>query len=1136
MSIRFCQLSLVGAILLSLFAVVPAHGREVDYEHFMEIVRKKDVAISELKTAVSSLDDLCGKDTDAKKRVPADIKKLLAGIKEPIQKANLLSVLIGAKNISRDERQLRQWIDELEEIMDEGELPLDCLYECRKAIGVCEFWMGNIMEAEKALCQCLDEAEEKENGSQVVEVLDILEFVYLRKGDRKMFDHIFKKKTAASKRLRSGGKERAEIYGNTATKCALLREWGRFDDACKRSSEADGGKELCQALLPLLLANMHALVEKNIAMDVAREEMNARMWIAQFGEDPQTARKRQLAYDSRYVRNMENNYCVSDFVRMASGGGFSLIEFNKISGKIYDYCTNVNFKAELAEEFGLQFLIELIMHEIKLGRGVPCIELRESLKSLKPAPFSIMQTMFSVDDANALLLQTKLCISQRLGDLPECSMLAQQLESSISDLTKPVALLMADYFKAKIAEVWIEQGKVREGHDLLFPAVEQNLKAQIDDYVATYYNLGHACRLSGAMGDAEFLMAKAYDWLFRRTRPSGYRNDVCFYGADVCTESAIILAAKKAEQDEIDDMIEKAIGLALKGGHPDALGRAYQEAMKNLFMNPDMSRKEKLAKVEKMKGDCLSATSNPSLLASFFYNSAKFEYGNNISAKKIVKEIEQYFHYQQLFAELTDAVSPNSHDSEMREMLLSLLGEMDDAAGLDYWNKVFEKRKTRSAEIASMRGPGDKKANEFMPLLAQVSKYEAASEILKREQAKPEGSRDQTLLAKATEIKRELERNFDEAQKTLSPENAKRLRDLLADSFIIHPDSMGQLCSVLSDDVVCLQFLPVGEKIVVYLAAKGATPFVTTVQLKEKGLTERQLSSKVVKLRSKIQNGAAGKSLDQELKSLYDVLIADVRPVMDRLKCRRVIVNSSGMLRYVPFAALYDGDKYLVERYQISNVTGLDLIRLAKAEPNRSADSVRAMVFADPDGSLPSGRKEGERVAELFKNSQLLVGDKASMANFESMIGNVNFIHLATHAVLDSGNPKNSFILFADGCQWRYCDMMGFCVENVDSIVLSACSTAVGEKSDGGEIEGMAYQLLRKSPSGSVLASFWKVDDEATEKLMGVYYNHISSAMREKGSLDRGGALHEAQLALLHNPDTASPYYWAAFSLFGDFR
>ena len=82
----------------------------------------------------------------------------------------------------------------------------------------------------------------------------------------------------------------------------------------------------------------------------------------------------------------------------------------------------------------------------------------------------------------------------------------------------------------------------------------------------------------------------------------------------------------------------------------------------------------------------------------------------------------------------------------------------------------------------------------------------------------------------------------------------------------------------------------------------------------------------------------------------------------------------------------------------------------------------------------------------------------------------------------------------------------------------------------------MVYQLLRKSPSGSVLASFWKVDDAATEKLMSVYYSHISQAMKARGLLDRGGALHEAQLALLHSPETASPYYWAAFALFGDFR
>lgn len=114
--------------------------------------------------------------------------------------------------------------------------------------------------------------------------------------------------------------------------------------------------------------------------------------------------------------------------------------------------------------------------------------------------------------------------------------------------------------------------------------------------------------------------------------------------------------------------------------------------------------------------------------------------------------------------------------------------------------------------------------------------------------------------------------------------------------------------------------------------------------------------------------------------------------------------------------------------------------------------------------------------------------------------------------------------------------MMGFNVKNVDSIALSACSTAVSERSTGGEIEGMAYQLLKKSPSGCVIASFWKVDDAATAQLMNIYYKHITDSMKNKARLDRGGALHEAQLALLHNANTASPYYWAAFTLFGDFR
>ena len=241
-------------------------------------------------------------------------------------------------------------------------------------------------------------------------------------------------------------------------------------------------------------------------------------------------------------------------------------------------------------------------------------------------------------------------------------------------------------------------------------------------------------------------------------------------------------------------------------------------------------------------------------------------------------------------------------------------------------------------------------------------------------------------------------------------------------------------------------------------------------------------------------------------------------------------------MRYLPFAALHDGRQYLIEKYQLTNATGMDLIRLARNPATREMAKTTLFVYADPDGTLPSGLREGQSIAQMFTLKHVRSGSEATLDDFESLVGNANFIHLATHAVIDSATPADSYIQFAQGQRWRYSDMMGFNVKNVDSIVLSACSTAMSEKITGGEIEGMAYQLLRKSPSGSVLASFWPVDDEATAELMTIYYTHIVNSIKANGTLDRGGALREAQLKLLANSKTASPYYWAAFTLFGDFR
>ena len=470
----------------------------------------------------------------------------------------------------------------------------------------------------------------------------------------------------------------------------------------------------------------------------------------------------------------------------------------------------------------------------------------------------------------------------------------------------------------------------------------------------------------------------------------------------------------------------------------------------------------------------------------------------------------------------------------MKSELLQRLAKSSSPEQLHFWTLKFEQVKQRNVVSSAM--VDNLESQKMQPFFALISRYENANQIVELELVKPEEKQDKLLLQKALYIKRDLEKRFEQAKKSFSVKDRKMFNALLADNFIIHPDSLGQLGEILDKGVACIQFLPVGENIVAMIVVKNSPAFLTTIPLQAYGLNSKILTKKLIKLRYLIKNKASVDDVEKEAQKLYSILFSDIEKALKKMDISKIVINASGILRYIPFAVLYDGKKYLIEKYQATNITGLDLIRLSKNSGTKTISNVKAAIFADPDGSLPAGRKEGLNIAQFFENKKLYLGDKASLAEFESMVGNVNFVHLATHAVLDPNEPGKSYIQFADGKKWYYSDMMGFNIQNVDSIALSACETAVSEKSTGGEIESMAYQLLKKSPSGSVLASFWKVDDTATAMLMGIYYKHVTDSIKTNHTLDRGGALREAQLNLLKNPDTSHPYYWAAFTLFGDFR
>lgn len=108
-------------------------------------------------------------------------------------------------------------------------------------------------------------------------------------------------------------------------------------------------------------------------------------------------------------------------------------------------------------------------------------------------------------------------------------------------------------------------------------------------------------------------------------------------------------------------------------------------------------------------------------------------------------------------------------------------------------------------------------------------------------------------------------------------------------------------------------------------------------------------------------------------------------------------------------------------------------------------------------------------------------------------------------------------------------------LDAVDLVTLSACETAAGTAESGEGVLGLV-SAFRMAGARRVLASLWRVDDEATRRLMDGVYERI---LRPESPLAPADALREAALALRGSKDAtgtprfAATRYWAAFVAYG---
>ena len=270
-----------------------------------------------------------------------------------------------------------------------------------------------------------------------------------------------------------------------------------------------------------------------------------------------------------------------------------------------------------------------------------------------------------------------------------------------------------------------------------------------------------------------------------------------------------------------------------------------------------------------------------------------------------------------------------------------------------------------------------------------------------------------------------------------------------------------------------------------------------------------------------------GEEVTKPAQALYNKLL---RPLETEMGSRSLLIVPHGFLHYVPFAALHDGNNYLVQTRVLRYLPSASVLTYLKPSRTQSLDSI--LVLGNPDLGdsrldLPNAEVEARMIADILPGNELLVRKKATKTAFKQFAPNFHYLHIASHGQFNSDNAMSSRLLLArDGKEDGSLTVNELYNVQLDAdlVTLSACETGLGKVLNGDDLVGLTRGFLYAG-SSSVVASLWQVDDEATSELMKRFYLNLKNGMTKRD------ALRQAQLDT--RKEFPHPFFWAAFFLTG---
>jgi len=285
-------------------------------------------------------------------------------------------------------------------------------------------------------------------------------------------------------------------------------------------------------------------------------------------------------------------------------------------------------------------------------------------------------------------------------------------------------------------------------------------------------------------------------------------------------------------------------------------------------------------------------------------------------------------------------------------------------------------------------------------------------------------------------------------------------------------------------------------------------------------------------------------NLQKEAKILYDWLFQPIANDLKQAEAKTLMLSLDGKLRYLPIAALFDGEKYLAERFSFAmyNEAARDKLKdqpkgdwkLAGLGVTKQLRNFNALPAVEKE--LHSIIKENSTEQDGILPGIIKLDEQFNQQSLMSALDQgFPVLHIASHFVFQPQTDQDAYLLLGNSDILTLAQIRNeYNFNSLDLLTLSACQTAIGNIGKGREVEGFGA-LAQKQGAKSVIATLWSVDDQSTGLFMKHFYQ-----IKTQSKLTKGQALQQTQQAFIqaanqnYPKDFAHPYYWGAFILMGN--